>query len=573
MRCDSGQPSENLPASASAPGNETPCNQTRVAQASICENHSCAAVPSSSPAKEQGFSSSLKEGAKDALEALSLANLLFTVSWFEILFDVDHGYFNKAPIGPATLGALAVNIIGLAVLFWIGRQWQRRTRSRYVKWLAYGCFWGVILLLLNILRGPILDLSVWKILDWIKPPLAIAAAGLAGGLLLWQHRRVTRLAVGALLLLSPLALFNLAKVALLLMGVIHLRQHEGWPDFIPRIAKTAAPCRVIWILFDGLDQTIAFEQRPAAIRLPAFERLRRRALWAANAYPPGGATLEALPALIAGRTVTAAKPIGPSELLLTLADPPEQAKWSQLPSVFSHARAMNYATALVGWYHPYDRILGRHLDECHWFPLPAFCLARATNFSQSFERQVRTILIGQHMRRLHQTICQQSSAAALALATNAAIGLALLHLPPPHPPGVYLASQKDWTTAAMPDREGYLNNLVLADEVLNQIQAGLETAGLARRTWLIISADHGAPASVGIATDGRVPFIIQPPDSSQGQIFSGIINTVITRDLILAILRRELNDLPSVAGSLQQHLLASPPKIKDASNRKDSRRH
>src|SRR5262249_20087702 len=125
--------------------------------------------------------------------------------------------------------------------------------------------------------------------------------------------------------------------------------------------------RVVWIVFEELDQRIAFEARPTGLELPELDRLRRESLYAHAARPPGGTTDVTISALITGRPVVAAAPLGPSDLQLTFADG-KTAPWSAEPNVFSRARVLGYDTALVGWSLPYSRILGGSLGAAHWRP-------------------------------------------------------------------------------------------------------------------------------------------------------------------------------------------------------------
>ena len=50
--------------------------------------------------------------------------------------------------------------------------------------------------------------------------------------------------------------------------------HEGQP-------------RVVWIIFDEADYRMIFEQRPASLEMPEFDRLREESLSANNAISPG----------------------------------------------------------------------------------------------------------------------------------------------------------------------------------------------------------------------------------------------------------------------------------------------
>ena len=76
--------------------------------------------------------------------------------------------------------------------------------------------------------------------------------------------------------------------------------------------STSAPSRrrVLWLIFDEMDERLTFIDRPSGLRLPEIDRLRDESLWASNAFPPAGQTLLSMPSLINERIVTSAKPQG-----------------------------------------------------------------------------------------------------------------------------------------------------------------------------------------------------------------------------------------------------------------------
>ena len=69
-----------------------------------------------------------------------------------------------------------------------------------------------------------------------------------------------------------------------------------------------------------------------------------------------------------GRLVAAVKPAGPDELLLTFAGQNEAVGWSQQQDIFSAMRDDGVNSAVVGWYHPYCRVIGERLNKCFWQP-------------------------------------------------------------------------------------------------------------------------------------------------------------------------------------------------------------
>jgi len=101
---------------------------------------------------------------------------------------------------------------------------------------------------------------------------------------------------------------------------------------------------------------------------------------------------------------------------------------------------------------------------------------------------------------------------------------------------------------------GYFNNLVLADRSLGKLRAALEANGQWEKTWIILSADHSWRWSslYDRRRDLRVPFLVKPSgQQAGGSNFAAQINTVLTHDLILAILGGEITNAPATAHWLE----------------------
>jgi hypothetical protein len=157
-------------------------------------------------------------------------------------------------------------------------------------------------------------------------------------------------------------------------------------------------------------------------------------------------------------------------------------------------------------------------------------------------------------------VCRASLNESLALVTNSMYGLMLLHLPPPHSPGIYRPEKDQYTIYGMPKVTGYFNNLMLADHFLGKLREAMEKSGQWDKTWLILSADHSWRDSrlYDGQRDLRVPFLLKAPGQSKSIKLSSQMNTVLTQDLILAILRGEIIDQQNAAAWLDTHPSAQP---------------
>jgi len=335
---------------------------------------------------------------------------------------------------------------------------------------------------------------------------------------------------------------------------------------------------IVWIIFDEIDQRIAFSERPRGLQLPELDRIRGESLYATNAYPPGGATYLSLPSLLTGLSVTEAVPTSPSELSLTLAEGKDGRDgkdqrgtssselslnvvgWSTLPTIFSQARALGVNTALVGWYHPYERLFGASLNYCSWYAYPMYEPSRASTFQATLLNSFWSTVIPLQRRRLHLKIYQHTFEDSLQVVTNSNFGLSLLHLPVPHEPGIYRPATGEFSITSFGTVHGYLDNLALADRTLGELRRAMETTGIWDKTWLLVSSDHWwrAAAAYDGKIDHRVPFILKPPGVVHSATYSAAFNTAITHDLLRAILRRELDDPERIVTWLDRHRTEPP---------------
>ena len=81
---------------------------------------------------------------------------------------------------------------------------------------------------------------------------------------------------------------------------------------------------------------MAFEDRPAWLRMPEFDRFRSESLYAERECPRG-LTMQSLPALITGETVVAGQPSQRNGLRLKRCRNGREAPWSAEPTVFTDA--------------------------------------------------------------------------------------------------------------------------------------------------------------------------------------------------------------------------------------------
>lgn len=340
--------------------------------------------------------------------------------------------------------------------------------------------------------------------------------------------------------------------------------------------------RVVWIIFDELSQTVAFGERPADLQLPNLDHLKAESFYATDAVAPGNSTEISMPSLILGETVAEVKPKGPNEVRLRSRFRSQPFSWSSAPNVFDTARGMGFNTALVGWAHPYGRLLNHSLTKCYWTagwllsgveerfeprPLMSAMGDRAVfQFSAlPLVGHLPGLFPGVYQRREEIQRYSYLLDRAREIVADPSIGLALIHLPVPHPPAIYSRSKGRLTAEG---RIGYLDSVALVDRTLGELRQSIEQAGLWDRTAILVSADHGWRTGLWrggpewtseeeeIASDedtSDVPFLLKLPGQPSGVSYGRRFNTVITRPIITDILEERLTS-PSEIPDLIQRL-------------------
>lgn len=505
--------------------------------------------------------------------ALSLANLCFMGYWFD-LGRVP--FFRQQPITLDNLAVMA-DVLLLALAFWgfytLAKLSQQRLAAETARW----AFVLVLLIPLEALRRQVPTLKTGNLLTLLTKPELIIVCGIivtvsAGVLVRWHRRIIPALAL-FVLLLFPFTFFTFGGV----LTQWFEDRSAVWSEtgVLSPSPSTPPPSRrrVLWIIFDEMDERLTFIDRPAGLRLPEIDRLRDESLWASNAFPPAGETLLSMPSLINGRIMTSAEPQGTRDLLLTYEGDKQTVNWRNTTNVFSQARQLGYKTAVVGWYLPYSKGIGGSLDFCQVVPfiypdsdLPFFSrmLKRMAFVPSAFPlvellhwlnpiglSQSRINTLG-HIKR-YQAFRQ----AAIPVATNPDFNLILLHWPIPHMPGIFSPSRGDFDTSG---RGTYIDNLALVDRTFREMRQAMETAGVWDSTTSLLSADHWYRDSIRLdgKIDHRVPFLLKLAGQTTRLDYDRRFNTVGTQDLILSILRGELQNPESVARWLDQRSNPKP---------------
>lgn len=507
----------------------------------------------------------------DAATALSLANLSYLPAWYATIRvslrpEAQWASYSRNACIAAILGVLL-----LAAALWLAARAVRQHRGRALLWLRDTAFLAACLhVAMAVAQGesPAAARRLSDALGPVRAPIALLALAIMAMLVgsPWR-RRLVGVGRTAVLLFAPFVLFAFGQAIWLL------------PQFtVPRPAPFVAPAgpappRVIWVVFDELDQRLAFDARPADLQLPELDRLRGTAVVAERAYPPAATTLLSIPALLTGRVVTSSKPAGPSDRVLELGgDVPQSIAWSEAENVFQRARRRGVSSGLTGWYHPYDRIMGGDLARC-FNRDPADASLPTAMFAQ-IRRVAATPPLGWLVDVLPDAVSRRSSrhrqhvqrhreilADAVAMASDPRLGLVFVHASIPHLPVIYDRRRSTFDTTKS---SSYLDNLALVDRSIGELRRSMEAAGTWDAAALLVTSDHalkpkrlrskfpGLDDGRGSQHDRRVPFLLKMPYQRSAMVFAKPWNIVATQDLILAILDGSVADASAAVAWLNQ---------------------
>jgi hypothetical protein len=497
---------------------------------------------------------------RDFLIALSLANLLFLRAWEKAKFG---SYLEDLkPDGPNV--ALLVLITCIALL--IG--WRLARASRRPALFGQVVFLLLLLIPINAIRlyyqqtvrfvnGNRYDLIAMLCVAVVCAPFIFAAATRR-----LRFRFVVRYGIFLVLALAPFTLFTLGEVTLQLMRA----RAGGAPPTATAPAPRPAVQRVIWIIFDELDERTAFVDRPSTVAMPELDRFRRESFVATAAYPPGNATLYSIPALLGGQAVKSVYPRD-KNLEVTYENASGPVVWSPGLTIFSETRAAGFQSGLVGAFFPYCRTIGSVVSDCRDFrSREGWRRQTSKTLANAFEAVpfAFRMVLRRRMSQGEVERYQMALADALDLVADRKLDLVYLHFPLPHPPGIY---DRATGRLELSRQRSYLDNLALTDVTFGELRRAMERAGVWQDSVMIVSADHWwraeelwrpspywmteeQEAFAGRTTDHRVPFIVKLAGNPSPAVYQRSFNTLVTRKTVMALLKGQINTSKDLAGWL-----------------------
>jgi hypothetical protein len=525
---------------------------------------------------------------RDLVTALSLSNLCFLAVWRSVLSPPHfNGYHLTEPPMWRDCAALMLDVLLLATLFWAPYAFARRQQKEHFLVIARWVFLFVVFAALDGIRrqlyGPLTAPALKAVVGKTAfIAILVIAFFLTVFVLARRSRQIISIARAIVLIFSPFVLVTFSQAAWSLVRSRPANAAAKNRSAADAGSNIRPATRVLWLIFDELDYRAAFVARPSSIELPELDRLRAESIVATNAYPPAGVTLQSIPALVTGRLVSSARIADCDKLMLTFDGTSEPVSWSKQPNIFSRTRAIGGSTAVVGWYHPYCRVLSDDLTRCsltalgiesesdrHSHSVTQSMLAYFWRVSRILPivREVLPKSSGPDERWESmyveglKRIGQESAAAA----ADANLSLTMIHFPAPHPPCLYDRRKDDFTFESGCN---YFDNLELADRTFGELRRAMEEAGLWDDTVVLVSSDHWwrigtwpqdhswteeEQAVISEGVDYRVPFMLKLKRERKGSIYHPSFNTILSQGLLLALLEGELSTPSDVKAWLDRH--------------------
>jgi hypothetical protein len=391
--------------------------------------------------------------------------------------------------------------------------------------------WGA---LIDLAAGSLLAALLFSYLERSKSGLStliwvLIAAKLAqtvvGGLVVtlgWDVSRLTRPAVFVVTLVGALALWWLRPPAfrVAVRGLLMLLFIAGcsavWmvPELVyqglraqqtdvlmavkhPTLTSeqsnpAVAGERIVWLLFDELSYDQTFDHRFPGLALPTFDRFKSKSVVFSDLKSVGYNTDLVIPSLLLGKRVDKVRSGFDGSPMFQLGGSEQWQAFDAHATIFADAQRLGWTTGVVGWFNPYCRILQGTLDYCFW-RMGDGELKGPISTKSTLENAISPIqntlwdLEGKpdFIERVHAADLAAIMAAATTLIRDQSIRFVFIHLPLPHPPGIY-----DRKTGALRDGGTYIDNLALSDRVLSELMRNLNATTLASKTTVIVCSDH-----------------------------------------------------------------------------------
>lgn len=496
--------------------------------------------------------------------ALSLANLSYLRIWDLLLHNPQSSYLTSVPYGRVDYFAALLGVLLLTLLLYLLINLVWHHGNRWHRALAMLGVFVVFILPLDFVRRS--GGASIEVMTGISRYVIIGTVGLGlFTLALFFRQRFWAVVFWALAICSPYVLFTFGHATARIVDPeeIYPRRILPAPSAPAAVRETR---RLIWVIFDEWDQTILFERRPKELSLPVLDALVKESVVVSPAYAPAMATMVSVPSLLQGRQLAGAFGTGDSRLQVRL---PGETGWSNFrdgDSIVTDVLALPAPAVVLGWYHPYDRILPQSpLLQARSYGFPAFEGIRGEGLVSTVLAQYAYMALPIYGRMECRDLYLRLHADALQVVADSSVRFAFLHYGIPHVPGIFDARKQDLTVALSSEQGGYVGNLALVDRTLGELLAALDRSGLRESTALVLTADHWWRSAPWVKSGQGypVPLIIQARKGDRGIQVKTPFATTGLRAIARSLLTGGLNDNREVAQAVSRQAVAGEVRYVD----------
>jgi hypothetical protein len=263
--------------------------------------------------------------------------------------------------------------------------------------------------------------------------------------------------------------------------------------------------RIFFIILDELSYKQVYESRYPGLRLPAFDALANQAVVFTHVVPAGNFTERAVPSLLTGHLLDGVRLSADGRSSFHHAESGAWQPFDEHDTVFEDADRSGYTTTVAGWYNPYCRLLPTVLHTCYWSHVndtyqgiaanetfgsnlraPLGMLIPRDRWQHPLTRWLNVPDLERRTRKTQVADYENLLAATDAVLREPSAGFVLLHVPVPHPPGIYNRTTGQMTTGDA----SYIDNLALADVYLGHMRKILTETGQWDASTIVVMGDH-----------------------------------------------------------------------------------
>jgi Sulfatase len=343
--------------------------------------------------------------------------------------------------------------------------------------------------------------------------------------------------------------------------------------------------RIFWLIFDELDQYLVFENG-AKYQFNNLNLFKNESIYATRALQPGHCTNISLPAFTTGFSISSVTLNGPFNLKLNLSNK-KSYDWKNSSNIFQKAFKLGYNSALIGWYHPYDRIFGKDLaylslessytNRVNFNRFNKFFVTLINqifsfcnyNFDKLFQVFLKRSFIPRELIQTYEETRNDHWYNSLLesmenIIKNDQLNFCFFHLPIPHYPTCYDKN----TDSIKIKAPNYYENVFLVDKTFDWFKRKLQEKQIWDNSIIILTSDHWLRTEKGFIDQfleqenpefkklikkrkaPYVPFIIKMPHQRKMKQINAEFNSLILHDIVVDIMSEKITDSNDVINKI-----------------------